>query len=750
MNEVQIDAISVRGASAGSLKDVDLDLPLESLMCFAGRCGSGSRTMAVDILYAESRRRYMLALSPVEREGLGGIGRVDAERITGLPPAIYFDCLGDSARGTVATFLQVDRLLGQLLHELGEIRCPECGGVCRSFTPEEGAAEAIKELGGKRSLILAPLILEDEAAVPGVLRELRQAGYLRVRVGEEVRRLDQDELPEAEMVQERRIEVVVDRLVPEPKNRTRLIEGMRNARSIARGFSWLVDVEEGRRLLLNQQLTCGECGAVFDDLSPDDIYASAGQRHSLALKVYLQDKNLADIEKLTLDEACEFIGQLEAGGGVCSAICRSLEEVRALGVGYLRLENRLEQLSTGERQRLLLAGCLSSGLVGILYIFEGIVGIVHPAEQEILIEGLRRLVRQGNSVLVLDHAQRLLAAADEVWTFVDGEVEKGFHCQVEKTKKRAFSREAAVVRISSEDSAFLKSFDLEFPLQRLVCITGVSGAGKSLFLQQVLVPALRGKMGKGMLVEFHRHRGIHRIAQIEDQRKGSEKTLLAELGLFEQISRLYADVPAARKRGYPPEWFWLDSPGGRCTTCEGRGTLHYDLQFMEDISLTCPTCEGNRFRPEILDITLRGLSVSDLLNMDISRAFQHFGRDRRLQTRLAAALDCGLGGRLLGESSGWLERGERLRLQLTGELVRASEKDLIVLDMPAAGGHPEDVVQLATVLERLVVRGASVLVADHHPAMLAAADWIIELGPGAGQRGGGIVSSGKSEAGVGK
>ena len=726
------------------MKEVDLDLPLESLICFVGRCGSGSRTMAVDVLYAESRRRYMLALSPVEREGLGGVGRVEAERITGLPPAIYFDCLGDSTRGTVASFLQVDRLLGQLLHELGEIRCPECGGGCRAFTPEEGVVEAIKELGGKRSLILAPLILKDEAAVPSVLRELRQAGYLRVRVGEEIRRLDEEGLCAAEIAQEKRVEVVVDRLVPESKNEIRLIEGVRNARAIARGFSWLVDVEGGRRLLLNQQLTCGECGAVFDDLSPDDILASAGQRHSLALEVYLQDKNIADIEKFSLDEACEFIGKLEAGGEACRAICRPLEEARMLGAGYLRLESRLNQLSTGERQRLLLAGCLSSGLVGILYIFEGSGGSVHPAEQEILVGGLRRLVGQGNTVLVLDHAQSLLAAADEVWTFVQGEVEKGFHFEEKLAKKRPPSGVGAV-RISSEGGAFLKPFDLEFPLQSLVCVTGVSGAGKSLLLQQVLVPALRGKMGKGMQVEFHRHRGIHRIVEIGGKRKGSEKTLLGELGLFEQISRLYADVPAARKRGYPPEWFRLDSPGGRCTTCEGRGTLHYDLQFMEDISLTCPTCEGNRFRAEILDITLRGLSMSDLLNMNIDRAFQHFGRDRRLPAKLAAALDCGLGDRLLGESGGRLERGEWLRLQLAGELVRASEKDIVVLDMPAGGGHPEDVAQLVKVLEGVVARGASVLVADHHPALLAAADWIVELGPGAGPRGGRIVFSGKRE-----
>ncbi|MBT4497307.1 MAG: hypothetical protein HOC74_06275 [Gemmatimonadetes bacterium] len=414
----------MRGASERPLQSVDLDLPLESLICFVGRSGSGNRTMAVEVLYAESRRRYMLALSPVEREGLGGIGRVDVESISGLPPAIYLDGREIPFRGTVAGFLQVDGLLGQFLHRFGEIGCPHCGGTCRAYTPEEGAARGLAELGGERCLLLAPLELEDENATPGVLRELRQAGFLRVRLGGEIQRLDgagfQQSVPEKGQV----MEVVVDRLRPEEGSRMRLIEGLRNARGIARGLSVLEEVETGRRLIVNQQLTCDQCARTYEDLSPDDLLTAGRDRHPLSRHVSLKGRSLADIQAQSIRQTIEFLDDFTGIEGIPALLRHPLKAAMDMEVGHLPLGRRMGMVSTGEGQRLALANFLSSGLVGVLYIFEGLGAGMGAKDGEIWLAGLRRLVDQGNTVLVLDHDAVLLGGADQVLCFEAGEVGK--------------------------------------------------------------------------------------------------------------------------------------------------------------------------------------------------------------------------------------------------------------------------------------------------------------------------------------
>lgn len=697
--------------------------------------------MAVEVLYAESRRRYMLALSPVEREGLGGIGRVDVESISGLPPAIYLDGREIPFRGSVAGFLQIDGLLGQFLRRFGEIGCPHCGGICRAYTPEEGAERGRVELGGERCLLLAPLELEDENAAPGVFRELRQAGFLRIRLGGEIRRLDGPEVAPGAAGVGKEIEVVVDRLLPQEGNRMRLIEGLRNARGIARGRSVLEGAETGRRLIVNQQLTCDQCERTYEDLSPDDLLATGRGGHPLAGQVSLKGFSLADIQEQSILETTRFLDGFSEAEGIPALLRRPLEAAMEMGVGHLPLGRRMGAVSTGEGQRLALANYLSSGLVGVLYIFEGLGAGMGAKDGAIWLAGLRRLVEQGNTVLVLDHDAVLLEGADRVWCFEAGEVstEKRLpYCRegkVGEVEEEVKSR--GYVRLTGRRVAGFSRFDLEIPLGEITCVTGSSGAGKSAFLH-LLERGMRGKGEKGLEVEFHGHRGIQRVVVMEGRTGGSGRTLLDQLGLSEYLAKLYAEVPAAIKRGFPSEWFRLDSPGGRCPVCEGRGVLHFDMQFLEDISLVCPGCEGCRYRDEILAVTIRGLHMGDLLDMDVERASQQFARDRRMAPRLEAAKLCGLGSRLLGEPIARLEKGEWVRLWLACELSRGKERDLVLLDRPAGGEHPQDVDALVAGLGKLAGKGSTVMVVENHPALLGVAGCVIEVGGGGGNEGGEI------------
>ncbi len=735
-------SIALKGISLGPLKGVDLNIPLGRLVCFVGRHGSGCRTMAADVLYAESRRRYMLTLSPFERESLGGPGRIAVEGVSGLPPALFFDGMDSRPRETLAAFLQVDKALAQLLHKRGEVTCLECGGRCRSFGVEEALEEVVRFLEQGPGLVLAPLSLAEDASLSSVLQELFQAGFLRVRMGGKVLRLDGGENPGESLPEGARIEVVVDRLTPGSRRESRILEAIHNARAIARGRTLLVALKTGKKLEVNQQLTCDSCGAVYEDLGPDDFCGSGEGRQVLARQVSVAGMNIEELENLNLENLLRFLRRFEDPGHMVAAAVICLEEVCCLGLGYLRLSRNTEQLSSGEWKQLLLANCLSSRLAGILYIFEAPTAGLHGVGISLSIRALKQLVDQGNTVVAMDHTPSLLKAADEIVAFEDGligradeAVLKGGSRPTSRHKRR---RPGPELWIHSAGFLNLASFDLHLPLQCLVGITGPSGSGKSTLLNKVVAPALRGRStrdseGKRSVLVQGASR-VRRVTEISGLRSGKGKPLLAGLELFDYLGKIFAATPAARQRNYPPEWFLLDSPGGRCTTCEGMGSLRHDLQFLEDFSLPCPACEGRRYRSEMLEITRRGLNVADVLELSVEQGRRHFDRDLPVATKLEAALSCGLGNCRLGMSSSLLERGEYLRLQLAVELARASPADLILLDNPAAGAHPEDLEQLVQALDEVVAKGASVMMEENSPELLAEADWLVVLGRESGAR----------------
>lgn len=739
--------ITVRGAAEKPLQRVDLELPLNRTICLTGPCGSGSRALAVSVLAAESRRRYMLALSPAEREGLGGISRVRVDEISGLPPAIHYngrDPRGWRSRATLAAALRVDLPLGHLLQRSAALSCPACGATCRGYTVEEVAETAEARFPDQPVLVVAPLTVADPAHQGRVLRELRQAGFLRFRVQGELVRLDGDLSGLTGQKPEEPLEVVVDRIACRPENRTRLLEAVRHCRAISRGDCLLVGAASGDEVRANQEVTCPGCGARHRRPTIDDFVGTGTERPALVARARLGAWTVTELEALPLAEVAAVIRDLTDPEELTKAVCEPLDLAVYLGLGYLPLGAQVGQLATGERQRLLLAGCLSSGLVGLLYVFDGLASAAVPEQQSHWTEGVRLLAAQGNTVLLIDHAPAMLEIADLVWEFSEGRV-------VEAHPVRAVAADPGGGRgprtgtgwlgLAGEGPFPLSRFSVELPLGTLIAVTGPSGSGKTVFLREVVAAAVRGRSSRGPAVVYRGHRGLTRVVELSDQRGDPDRILLAALGLFEWVSRLYAESPAAARRGYPAEWFRLDGAGGRCPVCEGRGLLRFDLQLLEDLTQVCPECGGRRYREEILEITWHGLSIADLLDLSVAAAGERFIREAPVAARLEAARQCGLGDRGLGQSCGELEPGEWARLQLSGELPRAGSRDLVLLDGPAGSHHPEDVESLATALDRLVEAGATVVIAEHHPRILAAADWIVALGPGAGPEGGRILSN---------
>ncbi|MDE0978173.1 MAG: hypothetical protein OR999_12950, partial [Arenicellales bacterium] len=268
----------------------------------------------------------------------------------------------------------------------------------------------------------------------------------------------------------------------------------------------------------------------------------------------------------------------------------------------------------------------------------------------------------------------------------------------------------------------LGELSIELPQGALTCLHGPSGCGKTRILRDLLPAALKGKATGYVVCGVGRN---NRVVTLDD-RVGRD-TLLAEMGVFERIADLYAASAVAKAQGWGRAAFMLDKPGGRCPSCEGLGQRHFDLEFLEDIFLKCEVCEGLRFRSEIREITLRGISISDVMAMTVERGLRHFARDAKIKTSLEAADLCGLGYLSLGQNVRKLERGEWLRLRLALESTRKSHRSWLLIDEPAGGDHPQDVQQMVIAFQLLLEKGATIVVAERHPLILAAADKVVEL-----------------------
>lgn len=706
-------SIRVRGAREMPLRDVDVDIPLGGLLCVLGRSGSGHRTLLERVLYAESQARYMRALTPFEREGQAGTFRVEVDSISGLPPVINYMGWQRVPAGTLASYMALDGPLAQFFLANGVVRCPACRGICRSFRAEEVEAEVSLIAGDGLVTVLAPLSLSTGGDGQLLLAELRRSGFVRVRIGGDIFRLD-GELPE---LGENKIEVVVDRLRAGGEDSRRFVEAVRSSRAISRGQTWVV-AEDACVHVLNQLFTCAECARQYDPISVEDMLDTGaaiewGECVEWGGRSFAQTLAQSIGEIQNLFEA-EFAGEVPGTGKALSALC-------GMGLGYLTPADKLSQLSTGEWQRLRLVACLGAGLSGILYLFSGVVGAVDSAQRGPVIAGLRQLVETGNTVAVVDSAPELVASADIVW-----ECERGAISRKDPAELRR-GVGGRIVR-SGQDEWCLQGKgdwgDIEQVLPRgaMIGLTGPSGAGKTQFLKRVVEPALRGS-AKDYRAQWMRGRmRVHVPNRIMRAR-----SLLHEVGLMAPVAELFARSPAGLERSYPADFFSLDKPGGRCPACEGRGSIHYDLEFADDLELVCATCEGRRFRDEVLDITYRGTHIAEVLAMEASRACAHFSRERAIAERLAPLDTCGVGHLRLGDGVDRLEWGEGLRLQLALALRKANERDFLLLDHPTLGEHPDEVCELLDVLIALIERGSTIIVVDHHPDIMASCSTLLAI-----------------------
>ena len=753
------DVIRVHGARVNNLADVDVEIPKRRLTVFTGVSGSGKSSLVFDTIAAESQRLINETYSSFLQTFMPTMARPDVDVLEGLTTAIIVDQqrIGGDVRSTVGTATDANAMLRILFSRLGVPHIGSAQAFSFNVASASGSGAVTVERGGrstkeKRSFEIVggmcprcegrgsvtdydltqlyddtKSINEGALTIPGFSAD---GWYGRIYGGsgfvdpdKPIRRFTKRELDallykEATRIKVDGINVTYEGLIPRIQ-RSFLAKDPEAMQPHVRAF-----VERAVTFA-----TCPECGGTR---------LSEAARSSKIAGV-----SIADCCAMPIDELSTWVDGLDepSVAPLLEALRGALRSFVEIGLGYLSLDRTASTLSGGEAQRVKMVRQLGSALTDVTYVFDEPTVGLHPHDIQQMNDLLLRLRDKGNTVLVVEHKPETIAIADHVvdlgpgagtaggQVVFEGSVDElrsagtltGRHLDDRATLKESVREPTGAIEIRGADANNLQSVDVDIPLGVLVVVTGVAGSGKSSLIEG----SVSGRDGVVTVDQ----------APIRGSRRSNPAT---STGLLEPIRKAFA-----KANGVKPALFSPNSEGA-CPTCNGAGVVYTDLAIMAGVAVTCEECEGKRFQASVLDLHLAGRNISEVLEMSVAEAEAFFGEGEaatpaahKILVRLA---DVGLGYLTIGQPMTTLSGGERQRLKLATHM--GGKADVFVLDEPTTGLHLADVDQLLGLLDRLVDGGTSVVVIEHHQAVMAHADWIIDLGPGAGRDGGRVVFEG--------
>lgn len=802
--------IEVRGARVHNLDDIDVDIPLNRLVGIAGVSGSGKSSLAMGVLYAEGSRRYIEALSTYTRRRMAQAPRAEVRRVTHVPAALALRQRPGvpgvrSTFGTSTELLNVIRLmfsrLGSHLCPNGHrqeptwkvaaeepLVCPVCGAEFLAPEAEAlafnsaGACPTCQGTGTVRQVDDSTLVrdpgktLDEGAIVPWQMFGFNVQPQIAREFGVRT------DVPWQELTTEER-DIVLDG--PEEKKHITVTtkNGVHELNFTFRNARLTV-TEELKRAKDEKRLarvsrfltehTCSDCG---------------GSRLSAAARSpRIGGLNLAEVTTLTLDRVTGWAPTVPdtlpdemqtMAGALVDTLSGMARRLLDLGLGYLSLDRAAATLSTGERQRVQLARAVRNETTGVLYVLdEPSIGL-HPANIQGLQGVIADLLAEGNSVVTVDHDPQVLREADQLVEIgpgsgrdggtviaqgsvaaIDADPQSligGFLTAREKvvTRDRVGAQhtfDQDTIQMHTTPIYTVDALDVSIPRNRLTVVTGVSGSGKTTLVLDSLVPGLQAEDASrrpSHVAELDAC-GIERANVVDATPIGINvrSTVATYSGALDTLRRTYAQLPSAREAGRNAGDFSYNTGALRCPRCDGTGEISMDVQFLPDVDIACPDCDGRRYGPEAeayLRASATGegeLSLPRLLGMTVNEALPHVRDLNKVRTRLEALRDVGLGYLTLGEATPALSGGEAQRLKLVSELGRRQTQTLFVFDEPTVGLHPLDVRVLLDVLQRLLDRGGTVVVIEHDLDVIANADHVIDMGPSGGVDGGRIVATG--------
>ncbi|MDI6703499.1 MAG: excinuclease ABC subunit UvrA [bacterium] len=504
-----------------------------------------------------------------------------------------------------------------------------------------------------------------------------------------------------------------------------------------------------------------------------------------SLWVKVSGRSISDFTSLSVDEMQNAIFQLRLSEREKRLSSQALEEIemrlrflKGVGLSYITLSRSADTLSSGEAQRLRLAAQLGGNLRGVCYILDEPTIGLHPRDNEMLIDTLHELKRKGNTVVIVEHDEYTIRRADWIidlgpgggvhggYVVSSGTLKDILDSKSSKTakflknplshrllKKRRDLEGVDFIEVLGAKENNLKDIDVKIPLSRLVCVTGVSGAGKSTLVREVLYKGLLSRITKRH-IKPGSHKALIGVEKIERVLEVTQSPIgrtprsipATYVGFFDEIRRIFSKTPEARIRGYSPSRFSFNVQGGRCERCKGEGRLKIEMSFLPNVYIQCDECSGKRYNQETLAITFKGKNISDVLSMTVDEAYIFFSAMPKLRRPLEILHEIGLGYIQLGQTSPTLSGGEAQRIKLVAELAKVSKgRTLYILEEPTTGLHTEDIDKLLKILHRLVDKGNTVIVIEHNLDVISEADYVIDLGPEGGMKGGQVVAEGTPE-----
>jgi excinuclease ABC subunit A len=844
------DEIVIHHAREHNLKNIDLRIPHGGFTVVTGVSGSGKSTLAFDIIFNEGQRRYLESLNAYARQFVQPASRPDVDAIYGIPPTVAIEqrTSRGGRKSTVATLTEIHHFLRLLFVKLGVQHCPDCGDAIEPQSAESIAARIVRDHRGHSVQLLAPLVTARKGYYTDLAKWAAAKGYSTLRVDGTM--TPTQAWPRLARFKEHTIELPVGSVDVTPKREPALRQLLERALDLGKGMVHVLPEGRGAKpQVFSARRACPSCGASFPDLDPRLFsYNSAqgwcghcfgtglqiegfdaeqsgeeaawgtdwtgepcacshceGARlNPTALAVRFRDASIAELGAHSVDESETFFAKLRLAGREASIARDVLSEIRTrlaflkrVGLGYLSLDRSAPTLSGGETQRIRLAAQLGSNLRGVCYVLDEPTIGLHPRDNRILLDALRDLAGERNTLVVVEHDEDTIRRADHVIDLGPGAGSRGGQIVGQGTvrdlianpqsitgrflrkplqhpttpRRPVVTRGAAatpMLRIGGARLHNLKQVDVSLPLGRLVAVTGVSGSGKSTLARDVLFTNLRAQLTRKAGERSPPLRGcttltgieaIERVLEVDQTPIGKtpRSCPATYVGFWDSIRRIYAGTTEAGIRGYTASRFSFNTAGGRCSACEGQGIKTVEMNFLPDVKVLCDVCGGRRFDGETQSIQWRGKSVGDLLAMNVDDAAEFFASHPSVHHPLTLLRDVGLGYLTLGQQSPTLSGGEAQRIKLVTELARIRgdlatqalpkgqvrlKQSLYILDEPTVGLHMADVQMLIQVLHRLVDGGNTVVVVEHNLDVIAEADWILDMGPEAGRDGGRVVVAG--------
>ena len=811
------DRIEVRGARVHNLKNIDASIPLNRLVGIAGVSGSGKSSLALGVLYAEGSRRYLEALSTYTRRRLTQAGRASVDEVLHVPAALALH-QRPSVPGVRSTFGTSTELLNSLrllfsragshvcpnghrvpptLNVAAErpIACPVCGVEFFGPGAEDlafnsgGACPECDGTGIVRTVDLDSLVPDEGLAIDeGAVAPWSTLMWdLMKQVAREMG--VRTDVPFNQLTPAER-----DIVFSGPAEKKHILYKAKKTDTFAElDFTYYNAVYTVENALAKVKDEKG-LGRVARFLKQGVCPVCHGTRLSPEARLpQVAGIDLAEASAKTLDELVAWTDAVPEGltpemrpmaHNIVESFQHTARRLVDLGLGYLALDRAGSTLSTGERQRVQLARAVRNRTTGVLYVLdEPSIGL-HPSNIDGLVEVMRDLLADGNSVVMVDHDTRILAAADWLVEMGPGagadggrivaqgtltEVEAnpasligGFLSGAETVRVRERIPAADVfahgsIELATEALHTVKPLEVAIPRGRLTAVTGVSGSGKTTLVLESLIPALVAN-ASGAKLPSHVKRieaaGIERANLIDATPIGSNvrSTVATYAGVHDELRRAFARTPDAKAAGLKAGDFSYNTGKLRCPECDGTGSISLDVQFLPDVDITCPVCGGSRYAPEASRIHRPaegcedpGSTLPQLMAMTVDEARTPASGLKKARARLDTLHELGLGYLTLGEATPALSGGEAQRLKLASEMGRAQDDAVFVFDEPTIGLHPLDVRTLLGVFERLVEQGATVVVIEHDLDVIANADYVVDLGPGGGASGGRIVAVGTPE-----